>query len=343
VVGAAEQEAPELDVGVLRWLKREFGFYSIELFAEQQEIAFTAGGADSSMRSLNTVERYNVTDGVWREGASLGCARQNFSLCDLGGELYAIGGEDEHNYLASVERYDPSVDSWSASPPMPRARDGHCAVAVDDAIFVIGGVESLGNMQNCVSSVLKFCSRTQAWSEVAPTPEPRTNAGACVVGSNIYYLGGKGPNNSSTATTYCYKTQEDAWVTLAPVPEAKLYDSVCAVEGLIYVMGGKPSHDIYTSSVHRFDPVTNSWSEMAPMLKARSSFATFVLNGSIHVVGGHTGGRPFETVECYNAASDSWSRVASMGRDRSHLGAHAMQVDLNLFDSLIIKAKSAQR
>jgi hypothetical protein len=183
VVGAAEQEALELDVGVLRWLKREFGFYSIELFAEQQEIAFTAGGADSSIRSLNNVEHHNTTVGVWQEGASLGCARQNFSLCDHGGKLYAIGGVDvEHNYLASVERYDPSVDSWSASPSMPRARDGHCAVAVGGAIFVIGGVESLGNMQICVS--------TQAWSEVAPTPEPRTNAGACVVGSNIYYLGG---------------------------------------------------------------------------------------------------------------------------------------------------------
>jgi hypothetical protein len=44
VVPVAEKDASELDVGELRWLKREFGFYCIELNAEPQEVAFVAGG-----------------------------------------------------------------------------------------------------------------------------------------------------------------------------------------------------------------------------------------------------------------------------------------------------------
>jgi hypothetical protein len=34
VVAVAERDLSELDVGELRWLKREFGFYCIELYAE---------------------------------------------------------------------------------------------------------------------------------------------------------------------------------------------------------------------------------------------------------------------------------------------------------------------
>jgi hypothetical protein len=44
VVSAAEKDASKLDVGELRWLKREFGFYCIELYADPQEVAFVVGG-----------------------------------------------------------------------------------------------------------------------------------------------------------------------------------------------------------------------------------------------------------------------------------------------------------
>jgi hypothetical protein len=46
VVSVAEKDASKLDIGELRWLKREFGFYCITLDADPQEMAFVAGGVD---------------------------------------------------------------------------------------------------------------------------------------------------------------------------------------------------------------------------------------------------------------------------------------------------------
>jgi hypothetical protein len=43
VVSVAAQEASELDVSPLRSLKREFGFYCIELMAEPEEVVFVVG------------------------------------------------------------------------------------------------------------------------------------------------------------------------------------------------------------------------------------------------------------------------------------------------------------
>jgi hypothetical protein len=92
VVSVAERDASELDVGELRWLKREFGFYCIELYADPQEVAFAVAGMDNNAKPFASVERYDLSCGVWREAAPMSTAREGFGLGALvGNELYIIG------------------------------------------------------------------------------------------------------------------------------------------------------------------------------------------------------------------------------------------------------------
>jgi hypothetical protein len=77
VVLVAEKDASKLDIGELRWLKREFGFYCIELSAEPQEMAFVVGGT-KNRDTLSSVERYDALSGVWREAAPMATARSHF-------------------------------------------------------------------------------------------------------------------------------------------------------------------------------------------------------------------------------------------------------------------------
>ena len=128
-----------------------------------------------------------------------------------------------------------------------------------------------------------------------------------------------------------------------PMPEAKENHSVCAIDGLIYVMGGRSYDKLAMASVHRFDPVANLWRAVAPMLTARFTFTSCVLGGSIRVAGGHNGSRNMDSVEQYSVISDSWSPVTPMGQARGRFGAHAMRLELDLFDSLMLKAKRGQR
>jgi N-acetylneuraminic acid mutarotase len=343
-MAVAEQDASELDIGMLRGLKREFDFYCIELVADQQEMAFAVGGAGANDTRKATIERYDIASGKWREMASMATSRSNFALLELRGELYAIGGMFTAKcLLTSVERYDPSLDCWSAAPPLPLALTGHCAVAVGNDMYVMGGVGKFDGRVHTSRSVLKFDSHAQTWSEVAPMPEPRAYAGACVVGSNIHVLGGKGPGSVFTATSYRYNMDTDAWSTLAPMPQVMRGHCICAVGGLIYVLGGMSSDNIASSAVHSFDPVTNCWSAVTPMLAARVSCASFVLNGSIHVAGGRANLRPIASVERHNAASNTWTEVSAMTQARQKLSAHTIRVEMNVVDSLVLKAKAARR
>jgi influenza virus NS1A-binding protein len=345
VVSMAEKDVLELDVGELRWLKREFGFYCIELYADPQEVAFVVGGANSDNSMLASMERYDASSGVWREVAPMATARAELGLCKLpGGQLYATGGLTSGDViLASVERYDPDLDTWSAAPPLPRPRYAHCACTVGDAMYVLGGVEEdEEGEEHTVSSVLKFDSRRQTWSEVAPMPGRRYNAGACVVGGDIYIIGGRNDDMEKTSTTYRFSTETKEWATLAPMPNAMSGHSVCVVDGLIYVLGGEQSNNYCTSSVHRFDLVANMWSTVAPMSIAQGMCGAFVLGGNIYAVGGFDGEDRLSSMELYSVASDSWSDVGGgeLGTARNCFGALVVQSELDLFDSLIAKAKS---
>jgi hypothetical protein len=345
VVSVAERDTSELDVGELRWLKREFGFYCIELNADPQEVAFAVGGTGVGYSRLASVERYDVASGAWREAAPMATARTSFGLCTLSdGELYAIGGVTTDDVrLASVERYNSSLDIWSVAPSLPRPRYAHCACTVGNAMYVMGGIEvDEDGGERTASSVLKYDCRAQTWSEEAPMPAERDNAGACMLGSDIYSFGGDDDDEVPTASSYRFKTETNEWATLAPMPEAKLMHSVSVHDGLIYVMGGQDSYDNSMSSVHRFDPVANLWSTVAPMSVARTSLESFVLGGSIYAVGGFGGGKRLSSMERYSVASDSWSEVlgGDLSLRRSTFGALVVRLEMDLFDSLIAKAKN---
>jgi N-acetylneuraminic acid mutarotase len=350
VVSVAERDASKLDVGELRWLKREFGFYCIELFAAPQEVAFAVAGMDDNNKRLTSGERYNLADNVWREAAPMSTARAGFGQGALvGNEVYIIGSEDvDDEPLTTVERYDSSQNTWSAAPSLPRPRFGHCVCATVNAIYVLGGIEQDEEEEGIitVNNVLKFDCQMQTWSEVAPMPEERDRAAACVVDGDIYTFGGKTDDDKRTSTTYRFSTETNEWATLAPLPEVKSCHSVCALDGLIYVMGGDNDVDVDdvdpVGSVHRFDPVANLWSAVAPMCITRSTPGSFVLGGSIYAVGGYSGRGTLSSMERYSVASDSWAEVlgGELSTARDCFGSFVVRLEVDLFDSLIDEAKS---
>jgi hypothetical protein len=181
VVAVAEASAHP-SVYLLRALKREFGFYCIELFTEEPadpalpEMAFVVGGSnedDEHGNTLSMMERYDISSGQWSAATSMSTRRHSFGACTLGGEIYVTGGEDEDSdMLANVEMYSPSCDTWSVVSSLPEPRTDYAAAAVGSAMYVLGGYAGVDEA-NVSASVLKLDSAHGTWSVVAPMPEPR--------------------------------------------------------------------------------------------------------------------------------------------------------------------------
>jgi hypothetical protein len=149
-------------VSLLRVLKREFGFYCIELVAEQTaealrpEMAYVLGGDGAGAGVLSSMEQYDASSGRWSAVAPMSVSRLKFGACVLQGKIYVTGGKGSFagNFMSSVEKYSPATDTWRAVAPMPDGRSGHCAVSVGSAIYVLGGFDAGAAM----ASVLKFDS-----------------------------------------------------------------------------------------------------------------------------------------------------------------------------------------
>jgi hypothetical protein len=96
VISIAEAGARP-SVSLLRALKREFGFYCIELVAHQPaqpqvEMAYVMGGCDEGDDLLSSMERYDAASGQWSARMPMGTSRSAFGACVIAGKIYVSGG-----------------------------------------------------------------------------------------------------------------------------------------------------------------------------------------------------------------------------------------------------------
>ena len=97
----------------------------------------------SDQQSLGTHEVYNPATNSWQTAAALPTARGSIAAAVLNGKLYVIGGEattaSGSTVSNAVERYDPATNTWTVLDAMPYRAHGLGAVAVGNAIYVMGG------------------------------------------------------------------------------------------------------------------------------------------------------------------------------------------------------------
>jgi hypothetical protein len=327
-------------VSLLRALKREFGFYCIELCTEEpadpalSDMAFVMGGVnmhnyddseddddvdDEFSIYKSTMERYDVSSGQWSAATAMGTRRYSFGACSVMGEVYVSGGEDEdNNDLSSVEKYSPLNDTWSVVSSLPNRKSKHAALAVGSAMYVLGGCTGVDAAIHETASVLKFDNVRGIWSVVAPMPEPRCDFAACVVGSDMYVFGGL--TNASERTgraresVFKYETETDEWSTLAPMPLGDHGFSAIYLDGLIYIGGVGDTVREFMS----YDPVSEVWSNLASLTHECYHGAFFVLGGFLYAAGGEDSE---SKVQRYDVTTNTWTEFADMLEGRSHIGA----------------------
>ena len=100
--------------------------------------------------------------------------------------LYAVGGCDENNLrLHTIERYNPTTDTWTFVPPMSTCRSSPCVIG-DKYLYVIGGVSYVGIALNTGE---RFDPHTNTWSKLPPMGTKRASACGAVVNGKIYIIG----------------------------------------------------------------------------------------------------------------------------------------------------------
>jgi len=149
------------------------------------------GGHNGSV-SLSSVDAFDALKNEWTSMPSMITERYYLSVVVLGGEIYAIGGDEgdklsEYKPVSSVEKFDGI--RWSSVTSMNNRRHGHCACVIDDTIYVFGGVDE---NKKVLSSVESLSVKSDEWiiHHSSPMTVGRYGASAIVYEGRIYVFGG---------------------------------------------------------------------------------------------------------------------------------------------------------
>jgi hypothetical protein len=148
---------------------------------------------------LATVERYDIATDSWTTVAPLLSPRQDLAAATVGGKIYVFGGCDAApTILGDVDVYDPTTDTWSASPadlPTPRA-SMYAAATKGGTVYVIGGWDGIGAGLTTNES---YKVSQDLWTPgLLAMPTFRAEVGAADHGGRIYIIGGAQPGGGAS-------------------------------------------------------------------------------------------------------------------------------------------------
>ena len=139
---------------------------------------------------------------------------------------------------------------------MPTPRTGVTAVALDDQIYVMGGVDEQGKVRDIVE---KYNPVTDTWQTGASLRTARFNAAAVVLDGDIYLLGGQDSSASALKKVEVFVAEENDWKSFDNLNEEREGLAAVVIEGQIHVMGGSNENGDILDSVEFFDTDEDKW------------------------------------------------------------------------------------
>jgi N-acetylneuraminic acid mutarotase len=185
------------------------------------------------LRPSASVWSLDPDEGIWQRETAMPGPKASFQLVALGGQLYALGGEDGAD---GVFVFDPVARNWAVmSAPAEISRRGAAAVVLNDLIYFMGGVDD-GAVTGRVDI---FDPATESWTIGPALPGPRAGHAAAVLNGEIHVLGGRGERLSTTLSSHVrldHATGE--WVEEPALQSPRTDAAAVAINDELMVIGG---------------------------------------------------------------------------------------------------------
>jgi N-acetylneuraminic acid mutarotase len=181
-------------------------------------------GGEASLASAPiqtaSAEIYEPASARWSSAGSLAAARRGFVLIALadGGAIVAGGfgelGSTGFPYLSTVERFDPSSNTWSPADDLLYPVAGAAGIRLADGrVLLAGGSvrppelidEEVGTyVSGLTADAVLFDPVTGTWTATTPMPNPRAGASAVLLTDrSVLFVGGSESEGEVNSTPGC--------------------------------------------------------------------------------------------------------------------------------------------
>ena len=225
----------------------------------------------------------------------------SFGATVVGNQIYVIGGKSgkAHAYAKSYQNrdvfsldIDGSEDQWQTVGEN-HGLQGLAIVGYDNKVFRIGGLEARNKEGedddlHSVADFKQFDLSTKTWTDLPSLPEGRSSIDACVVGSDVFVVGGwtMGDEDTVWATNmlkFDLSNPSGQWEEV-DVPFKTRALAFEALHNQLVVVGGLKQSGGPTDEVHIYDLKTKQWS-VGPAVPAPGRMKAF--GCSTTAVAGH--------------------------------------------------------
>lgn len=230
-------------------------------------------------------------------------------------KLYFIGGAqglqgkniENLRGTSIVQAFDFENMRWDTNvAPLMTPRVFACAVVMNDSIYVMGGVDSLGHVLN---SVEVYDPATNTWRYGSPMLMASKGAAATVFDDHIFIFGGGNGMSGPTSQVEVYSSDAGRWKSTYPMVFGRAYHKVIRVKGLMYIVGGVGGSVGPISIIETYVPTVGTTSIALTLKRPRMLFGTVENGDSVFVISGMGGsGGADNHIELLNLATEGGER-----------------------------------
>ncbi len=198
------------------------------------------------------VERYDPSSDSWIGRASMGTKRSYHGAAVLDGYIYAIGGLSSNSggtapaIITSVEKYDPTLNSWTYVANIPVYRIYVAASELGGRVYAIGGYHYEGFFNEVNYNTIEQYT-PDSWTTMGATMSTgRSRFSAAMVNGRIYAIGGYNGGALSSVEEF----DGSSWTYVMSMPTVLSNHAAAVVNGKIFVVGGGNKTMKYMPPLH---------------------------------------------------------------------------------------------
>jgi N-acetylneuraminic acid mutarotase len=252
---------------------------------------FVIGGFALGGGLVPRVEAYDPDSDSWRTLADFPNASvHHANTASVGGRLWVLGHLAGLTFdaVGDAWSYDPALDTWTASTPMPAGteRGGSGVAVIGDVVYVVGGLRA----SLAVADAWAYDTTADTWSPMPDLPTARDHLVAAGVGGRVWCIGGRATNiGAHVPTVDVYDPASNAWSAGPPMPTSRGGMAAAVVDDFIFVAGGEGNPDDASgvfAQLEVLDTAAGTWTTLTPMPTPRHGTGGAALDGVVYIPGG---------------------------------------------------------
>ncbi|XP_009563842.2 kelch-like protein 34 [Cuculus canorus] len=233
------------------------------------------------------------------------------------------GGTANGGLVTDVVAFDVYNHKWRVLSQMRDRLQNHSVCVVGNFLYVLGGeieTDALGDAKSekllsVTNKVHRYDPRFNTWTQITGMLERRCQFSCCVLGKDIFAIGGRGENGLLHSSVEVYNISRDRWTKAKELP-CKIHGHASAIcKNAIYISGGKYADPAMTSKdVYSLNSLEGQWIKKAPMSIARFGHQMATIREAIFTFLGLY--EPFSEIERYDPDQNQWTRLRPLIYDR---------------------------